>query len=60
MGVNEMIRTGLMLSRAKILFHKHNDMEDLERVLKSVRDQDEKMGKKKSFNTHICFGLLGK
>jgi len=44
-GVNETMRTGLQLSRATILFHKHNDMEDLERVLKSVRAQDEKLGR---------------
>ena len=33
-GVNHALRTGATLSRSTCLWFKHNDMEDLERVLK--------------------------
>lgn len=34
------IRTGLDLSRSNVLYYKHNDMEDLERVLQEVQERD--------------------
>ncbi|CAK4620604.1 hypothetical protein LEN26_007243 [Aphanomyces euteiches] len=41
-GVTESILIGVDLARCTTLFYKHNDMEDLERVLKSIRDADKK------------------
>eukprot|EP00736_Rhodelphis_marinus_P004394 Rmarinus@m.10727 len=38
--VNFCIQTGATLSRSKVLYFKHNDMADLERILKSVCDED--------------------
>jgi len=35
-GVNHALRTGATLSRSTCLWFKHNDMEDLERVLKGA------------------------
>lgn len=46
-GCNFFIQQGLVLSRSKVLYYKHNDMEDLKRVLESVRTQDEKRKKSK-------------
>ena len=43
--VNDNLLTGMLLSRSKILVYKHNDMDDLERVLVSVRKKDAKTGK---------------
>jgi serine palmitoyltransferase len=40
-GVSYAIQTGVKLSRAEIMWFEHNDMEDLERVLKKVREKDE-------------------
>ncbi|KDO30345.1 hypothetical protein SPRG_05056 [Saprolegnia parasitica CBS 223.65] len=45
-GVNDSIRTGVNLARCTTLYFKHNDMADLERVLKSVRDADKKAGRR--------------
>ncbi len=41
-AVNYSIQKGCNLSRAKVLYFKHNDMGDLERVLKGVVDEDKK------------------
>ncbi|OQR83788.1 serine palmitoyltransferase [Achlya hypogyna] len=45
-GVNDSILTGVNLARCTTLYFKHNDMGDLERVLKSVRDADLKAGRR--------------
>lgn len=47
-GVYEPIQTGVMLSRANVLFYKHNDMDDLRRVLVHVKETDAKLGRKPS------------
>jgi len=47
-GVYEPLQTGVMLSRANVLFYKHNDMEDLRRILEQVRRTDAKIGRKSS------------
>jgi serine palmitoyltransferase len=39
----EPILTGANLSRATIRFFRHNDMEDLESILKAVRDEDKRL-----------------
>lgn len=39
------IQQGANLSRAKVHFFKHNDMEDLERVLRKVEEQDRRLRK---------------
>ncbi|ETW04862.1 hypothetical protein H310_03982 [Aphanomyces invadans] len=44
-GVTDSILIGVNLARCKTLFYKHNDMEDLERVLDSVRAADKKAGR---------------
>lgn len=45
-AVYEPIMTGVYLSRANVQWFKHNDMEDLERVLKELQIQDKKLGRK--------------
>jgi serine palmitoyltransferase len=40
-AVNESVRTGLTLSRAKVEYFKHNDMKHLETILKGI-DRDDK------------------
>jgi len=44
-GVYEPIVTGVTLSRANVIWFKHNDMEDLKRVLKQVEQKDKKLGR---------------
>lgn len=39
--VNVALLKGIQISRSRVYFHKHNDMEDLERVLSQI-DFDEK------------------
>ena len=41
-GVNYCIQNGAHLSRAKVLYFKHNDPADLERLLKQQADLDRK------------------
>lgn len=41
-GVNYGIQNGCHLSRARVLYFKHNDVEDLERVLQQVVKEDKK------------------
>lgn len=45
-AVYEPIRTGVQLSRANVKWFAHNDMEDLRRVLTSVQQSDQKLGRK--------------
>jgi len=45
-GVYEPLTTGVSLSRANVHYFKHNDMEDLERVLKELQATDKKLGRK--------------
>ena len=45
-GSNENIMTGVRLSRAKLMFFKHGDMADLERVLKHVEADDKRLGRR--------------
>lgn len=39
-GVNFAMQTGVKLSRSEVMYFKHNDMADLERLLKGVQDKD--------------------
>jgi len=39
-GVYEPLKTALDLSRSQIRFFKHNDMADLERVLREIAEED--------------------
>jgi len=39
-GVNFSIQTGIKLSRSEIMWFEHNDMEDLEKILKKVKEKD--------------------
>lgn len=39
-AINFFIQQGIVLSRSTVIYFKHNDMEDLERVLQEVREQD--------------------
>ncbi|OWZ15028.1 Serine palmitoyltransferase [Phytophthora megakarya] len=41
-GCNDAILVGANLARCTVLYYKHNDLEDLERVLKRVRDEDKR------------------
>ena len=47
-GVYEALGTGVTLSRANIKYFKHNDMQDLRRVLERVQATDESLGRKKN------------
>lgn len=42
--VNDNLLTGMLLSRSKIIVYKHNDMEDLERVLLDIQKKDRRTG----------------
>ena len=42
-GVCEALLTGATLSRSNIRTFKHNDMDDLERVLESIKKEDAKL-----------------
>ena len=45
-GVCEALGTGVMLSRATVKYFKHNDMEDLRKVLERVEATDGSLGRK--------------
>ncbi len=45
-GVYEALGTGVTLSRANVKYFKHNDMNDLRRVLERVQATDESLGRK--------------
>jgi len=45
-GVSISIQIGINLSRSEVLWFKHNDMEDLERMLKIVEQQDKVLNRK--------------
>ena len=47
-GVYEALGTGVTLSRANIKYFKHNDMQDLRRVLERVQATDESLGRKQN------------
>lgn len=42
--VNDNLLTGAMLSRGKVYCYKHNDMEDLEKVLDTISKKDKRTG----------------
>ncbi|CAN0482205.1 unnamed protein product [Ectocarpus sp. 8 AP-2014] len=42
-GVEENVQTGINLSRSTVRTFKHNDMDDLERVLKEIAAEDNKV-----------------
>lgn len=44
-GVYESLQTGITLSRATVMYFKHNDMTDLRRVLEKVDANDERIGR---------------
>lgn len=44
-GCNDSILVGVNLARCTVHYYKHNDLEDLERLLKSIRDADKKAGR---------------
>eukprot|EP00980_Cylindrotheca_fusiformis_P014791 scaffold4026_cov117-Cylindrotheca_fusiformis.AAC.26 len=45
-GIYEPLMTGAYLSRANVHWFKHNDMEDLERVLDGLHKTDKRLGRK--------------
>jgi serine palmitoyltransferase len=49
-GVNFSIQQGLTLSRATIVYYKHNDMADLRRALQRVKDADARKGSSLKLN----------
>jgi len=58
-GVREPLIAGVKHSRANIKWFKHNDMEDLRRVLESVAENDKKLGRAPNAQRRfiICEGL---
>lgn len=47
-GVYEALGTGINLSRANVKYFKHNDMEDLRRVLERIEATDQQLGRQKN------------
>jgi serine palmitoyltransferase len=45
-GIYEPLMTGVYLSRANVHWFKHNDMDDLERVLDGLHKTDQRLGRK--------------
>ena len=45
-GVYEPLLTGIFLSRANVKYFKHNDMEDLHRVLQEIQSKDLRLGRR--------------
>ncbi|CAB9511256.1 Serine palmitoyltransferase 1 [Seminavis robusta] len=58
-GVREPLIAGVKLSRAYVKWFKHNDMEDLSRVVESVAENDKKLGRGPNAQRRfiICEGL---
>jgi serine palmitoyltransferase len=52
-GVSYGSQQGINLSRSNLIFFKHNDMEDLENVLRSVAEKDAKSKSKKKYRRFI-------
>jgi serine palmitoyltransferase len=47
-SIYEALGTGITLSRANVKYFKHNDMDDLRKVLERVQATDESLGRKKN------------
>jgi serine palmitoyltransferase len=47
-GCNDNVFTGVRLSRARLIRFKHNDMDDLERVMKQIQQEDVRLNRKPS------------
>ncbi|GBG28453.1 Serine palmitoyltransferase 1 [Hondaea fermentalgiana] len=56
-AVNDAIITGVNLSRSRVLFFKHNDMEDLARVLQKVEEEDRRLKRKPQRRFIVVEGL---
>lgn len=52
------LQKGVIVSRAYVKYFKHNDMEDLERVLKSIQEQDKKTKSKLNRRFIVTEGLF--
>ncbi|CAJ0909365.1 15361_t:CDS:10 [Entrophospora sp. SA101] len=65
-GCNFAIQKGIQISRSVIKWYKHNDMEDLERILQKIKDEDIEIELKKKFkyrlilDESLSFGTMGK
>ena len=44
-GISEPLRTGCVLSRARVVAYKHNDAQDLKRVMEGIRATDRRKGR---------------
>ena len=44
-GISEPLRTGCVLSRARVVAYKHNDAQDLKRVMEGIRAADRRKGR---------------
>ena len=44
-GISEPLRTGCVLSRARVVAYKHNDAQDLQRVMEGIRKADRRKGR---------------
>jgi len=56
-GVNYSVQTGVKLSRSDVMWFKHNDMEDLENILKKVAKEDKATGRKVTRRFIVIEGL---
>lgn len=52
-GVHYGIKQGIELSRSNVLYFKHNDVNDLERILQDVREKDLVSSKKKLYRRFV-------
>jgi serine palmitoyltransferase len=56
-GVNFSIQRGVDLSRSRIYYYKHHDMNDLERVMKKINEEDRKLRRKLTRRFIVTEGL---
>ncbi|CAB5100550.1 unnamed protein product [Rhizophagus irregularis] len=57
-GCNFSIQKGLQISRSIIKWYKHNNMEDLERVLRKIKDEDIETGRRLTRRFIVSEGLF--
>ncbi len=53
-GVNFAIQKGVLASRSNVYYFKHNDMADLERLLREQEKRDQQVGNKRKNQYQYC------
>ncbi|CAG8652230.1 5887_t:CDS:10, partial [Acaulospora morrowiae] len=57
-GCNFAIQKGVQISRSIIKWYKHNDMEDLERILQKIKDEDTETGRRLTRRFIVTEGIF--